>query len=133
MHNIVKKIEEKFNLYKTGGVSDELIAEAERQLNLSFADDYKEYLSLFGAISFGPTELTGLNVDSYANVVSATLKESQRNKLFPKGSIVLENTGMDGLLILQKEDGEVYEWINGVKKTAFANLEAYLQRKISSE
>ncbi|MGI6387150.1 MAG: SMI1/KNR4 family protein [Desulfomonilia bacterium] len=47
-------------MYKTRGASDELIAEAERQLNLRFAEDYKEYLSLFGAISFGSTELTGL-------------------------------------------------------------------------
>ncbi|MDD2468306.1 MAG: SMI1/KNR4 family protein [Desulfobulbus sp.] len=132
MHSIIKVIEEKFNLYKTKGASGELIEEAERQLNLKFADDYKEYLSLFGEISFGSTELTGLNVDSYANVVSVTLKEIQRNKAFPKGSIVLENTGIEGLLILQKEDGEVYEWIDGEKKNAFPNLKAYLESRISS-
>jgi hypothetical protein len=131
MHNIFNEIEKKIKLYKTKGASDELIAEAERQLNLKFADDYKEYLSSFGAISFGSTELTGLNIDSYANVVSVTLKEIQRNTSFPKGSIVLENTGMEGLLILQKEDGEVYEWIGGEKKNAFPNLKAYLESKIS--
>lgn len=130
MHNLIKKIEEKFKVYKTKGASDELIAEAERQLNLSFADDYKEYLSLFGAISFGSTELTGLNIDSYANVVSVTVKEVQRNKSFPKGFIVLENTGMEGLLMLQKNDGEVYEWIDGEKRATFPNLKAYLENKI---
>ena len=132
MRNIVKSIEERFKLYKTKGASDELIAEAERQLKLSFADDYKEYLSLFGALSFGSTELTGLNVDSYSNVVSITLNEAQRNKSFPKGSIVLENTGIEGLLILQKQDGEVYEWRNGKKGATFSNLEKYLQSRISS-
>jgi len=132
MHNTIKRIEEKFKLYKTKGASDELIAEAERQLNLHFADDYKEYLSLFGAISFGSTELTGLNIDSYANVVSVTLKEAQRNKSFPKGSIVLENTGIEGLLILQQSDGEVYEWQNGKKGASFGGLKEYLESKISS-
>ncbi len=132
MDNIIKKIEKNFKLYKTRGASDELIAEAERQLNLRFAEDYKEYLSLFGAISFGSTELTGLNIDSYANVVSVTLKEAQRNKSFPKGSIVVENTGMEGLLVLQKEDGEVYEWLDGEKGATFSNLKAFLECKISS-
>lgn len=131
MHNIYKKLEEKFKLYNTKGASNELINEAEKQLNLRLPDDYKEYLSEFGAISFGSTELTGLNIDSYANVVSVTLKEAQRNKLFPKDSIVLENTGMEGLLILQKENGEVYEWLDGEKKNTYVDLAAFLESKIT--
>lgn len=131
MLNTIKKIEEKFKLYKTKGASEELIAEAERQLNLSFPEDYKEYLLMFGAISFGSTELTGLNVDGYANVVSVTLKEAQRNKSFPKGSIVLENTCIEGLLILQEPDGEVYEWQNGIKGGTFKNLELFLESKLN--
>lgn len=130
MLDVIKKIDEKFKLYKTTGASDELIGEAERQLNLSFPEDYKEYLSTFGAISFGSTELTGLNIDGYANVVSVTLKEAQRNKSFPKGSIVLENTGIEGLLLLQQSDGEVYEWHNGKKGTTFKGLREYLESKI---
>ena len=132
MRSIIKKIEEKSKLYKTTGASEELIAEAERQLNLSFAEDYKEYLSLYGAISFGSTELTGLNIDGYANVVSVTLKEAQRNKNFPKGSIVLESTGIEGILILQQQDGEVYEWQNGKKGASFQSLKEYLESKVNS-
>ncbi|MCB1614715.1 MAG: SMI1/KNR4 family protein [Pseudomonadales bacterium] len=129
MLNTIKKIEEKFKLYKTKGASEEIIAEAERQLNLRFSEDYKKYLSMYGAISFGSTELTGLNIDCYANVVSVTLKEAQKNKFFPKGSIVLENTGVEGLLILQQPDGEVYEWQNGKKGASFRNLEEFLESK----
>lgn len=130
MLHTIKKIEEKFKLYKTKGASEELIAEAERQLNLSFPEDYREYLLMFGSISFGSTELTGLNIDGYANVVSVTLKEAQRNKSFPKGSIVLENTGIEGLLMLQHPDGEVYEWQNGKKGASFGSLKKYLESKI---
>lgn len=130
MSDIFKVIQENFKFYKTSGASDELIKEAERQLNCRFADDYKKYLSTFGAISFGSTELTGLNIDSYANVVSVTLKEMQRHKNFPRDSIVLENTGMEGLLILQNEDGEVYEWVDGEKKEVFSDLNDFLESKL---
>jgi len=130
MLNTIKKIEEKYKLYKTKGASEDLISEAERQLHLRFSDDYKDYLSKYGAISFGSTELTGLNIDDYANVVSVTLKEAQRNKSFPKGSYVLENTGNEGLLILQTSDGEVYEWQNGKKGASFKGLKEYLESKI---
>ena len=130
MLNAFNKIIEKFKLYKTVGASEELILEAERQLNLKFAEDYKEYLSIYGTISFGSTELTGLNIDSYANVVSVTLKEEQRDKYFPRDSIVLENIGIEGLLILQQKDGEVYEWQNGEKGAIFEDLNQYLESKI---
>ncbi len=130
MCNIVQIIEKKYKVYKTKGASEELIKEAERQLNRKFADDYKEYLSKYGAISFGPYELTGLNIDSYANVVSVTLKEIERNKDFPKDAIVLENIQNEGLLILQNSDGEVYEWMDGQKGRSFPNLNEYIKSKI---
>jgi len=130
MQELVMKIKEKFTLYQTTGASDELIEEAQRQLHRKFADSYKEYLSLFGAISFGSTELTGLNVDSHANVVSVTLKEAQINRSFPKDAIVLENPGIEGVLILQESDGQVYEWKNGKRGATFSNLKEYLESKI---
>lgn len=130
LNGTIKKIEEKFKLYKTKGASEELIAEAERQLNLSFPEDYKQYLLMFGSISFGSTELTGLNIDNYANVVSVTLKEAQRSNSFPKEAIVLEDTGIEGLLILQQSDGEVYEWQNGKKGASFEGIKEYLESKM---
>ena len=130
MHDIIEKIKKKFKVYQTKGASDEVIEEAERQLNRKFASDYKEYLSKYGAISFGPYEFTGLNIDSYANVVSVTMKEIQRNKNFPKDAIVLENTGNEGILILQNSNGEVYEWKDGKKGRSYKNLKEYFKSKI---
>ena len=130
MDEIFKKIEEKFKMFRTKPASEDLIREAERQLGLSFPDEYKKYLSKYGAVSFGNTELTGLNIDAYANVVSVTLKEIQRNSSFPKDSIVLENTGNEGILILLDEKGNVYEWQNGKRLKKFKNLKAYLETKL---
>jgi hypothetical protein len=132
MLNIIKEIEKKFKLYKTGGASSELISEAEKQLDLKFADDYKEYLSNFGAISFGSTELTGLNIDSYANVVTVTLQENQRSNSFPQKSIVLENIGIEGILVLQKENGQIYEWNSEKETLIFPNLTEFLKSKINN-
>ena len=130
MHNIFERIEDKFKLFSTKGASHELIQEAERQLGLTFSNEYKDYLSHFGAISFGSTELTGLNIDSYVNVVSVTLKEIQRNKTFPKGCYVIENTGIEGVFVLQEEDGNVFEWQNGKRYKEYRNLEEFFNSKI---
>lgn len=130
MSKIFDEIEKKYKLFKTKPASEELILEAERQLGRKFSDDYKEYLSKFGAISFGSTELTGLNVDSYANVVSLTLKEIERNKLFPKDSYVIEDPGLEGLLVLQRDNGSVYEWRNGKILKEYSNLSEYLKTKL---
>lgn len=124
---IVKKLEQKFKVRTAKGASEERIVEAESKLNRRFANDYREYLSVFGAISFGSTELTGLNVGSHVNVVDITLKEIQRNKQFPKDAVVIENTGVEGLLVLQSESGQVYEWQHGKRGKSFQSFMVFLE------
>lgn len=124
---VVKKLEQKFKVHTAKGASEERIVEAESKLNRRFANDYREYLSVFGAISFGSTELTGLNVGSHVNVVDITLKEIQRNKQFPKDAVVIENTGVEGLLVLQDEHGQVYEWQHGKQGKSFQSFIAFLE------
>ncbi|MGX7096015.1 SMI1/KNR4 family protein [Gemella bergeri] len=57
MKEFIKKIE---NLYTAKGATEEQIIAAEKDLNLTFPVEYREYLKEFGAISFYGTELTGL-------------------------------------------------------------------------
>lgn len=130
MDSLISRISQRFKIHKTQGASEDLISEAERQLHLKFSPDYREYLSRYGALSFGSTELTGLNIDSYANVVSVTLNEIHRNKSFPTGCIVVENAGIEGLLVLQREDGVVHEWSNGDTGAEYSGLWAYLESKL---
>lgn len=94
------------------------------------SDDYKNYLLKFGTISFGNTELTGLNVEKYANVVDVTAKEIELNESFPKDCIVLEKIGVENLLILINSKGEVLEWKNNKCKKIYNSLEDYLKSKI---
>lgn len=131
MLKTIKKISDTQKLYKTIGASNELILEAERQLNLNFSKEYKEYLSTYGAISFGSTEFTGLNIESYANVVSVTLKEKQRYDNFPEGCIVLENVGIDGILMLHHENGKVFAWTSKDVGDSYKSLAEYINSKIN--
>lgn len=50
------------------------ITDAELQLRVRFADEYKEYLVAFGAIMADGIELTGIAKSEHRNVVSLTKK-----------------------------------------------------------
>ena len=55
------------------------ITDAELQLRVRFADEYKEYLVAFGAIMADGIELTGIAKSEHRNVVSLTKKERELN------------------------------------------------------
>ena len=131
LHDTIRLIEKEFKLYRLHGVSDKLISDAENKLNRSFAGDYKEYLAHYGAISFGSTELSGLVGSS--NVITMTLAEIKHNDTFPIDSIVLENVGINHMLILQKDSGQVYEWTapSGKVGKTYPNLTQYLKYLIN--
>ncbi len=126
MSNIFFEVENKYKLYSTKGASEQQINAAELKLKRKFSLEYKEYLAKYGAVSFGNVELTGLNVEKYANVVDVTNKEIQRNSAFPDGCIVLQNTGVEGVLVLMEENGTVYYWQNGKKGSEYRTLHDFI-------
>ena len=108
MSKLTDKINSIPNLLSTGGCTNEQISEAEKKLDLTFPEDFIEYTKNYGVISFFGTELTGLNVDGYLNVVDATLQERGNNDNFPVNCFVLENLYIDGILAVSDESGKVY-------------------------
>ena len=103
----IKKIED-LDINQKGGASDEQIERAEKRLNLKFSKEYIEYVKEFGAIGFFETEWSGLNIDGYLNVVNMTEEERALNEFFPKKYFVIENIGVDRMLIISNEKGEIY-------------------------
>jgi len=95
-------------LYHVKGCTDQQILEAEKDLNLKFSKEYIDYVKEFGAISFYGTEWTGLNIDGYLNVVQSTKQERDLNVSFPKDCYVIENEGIDGIIIASNENGTIY-------------------------
>lgn len=114
--------------YNSKAATCEQIIEAEKKLNLKFSREYIDYLKEYGAISFGGHEITGLNVDDYLDVVAVTLAEREINNDFPKNCLVLQNLGIEGILVLSDTEGKVYEYSKGheLKKIA-ESLYEYLK------
>lgn len=109
MENILEVIEKLDNLRYLKGASEGEIKLAETKLNLSFAPDYKKYLRTYGTIIATGIELTGLNVSPRINVVDVTLSEREINPNMPSSMYVIENTAIEGILILQNEESEIFE------------------------
>ncbi len=127
MKSVIDALNEKYKFYHLKGVSEADIKSAEQKLGLSFSSEYRNYLASYGLFSFGSHEFTGLGVDGYLNVVSATEQERNLGGQFPKDCILLENNGIEGLLTLLDSKGTVYSFHAGEKKQIAASFLEYLK------
>lgn len=90
------------------GASPEQISQAEKQLGLSFAQEYREYLSTYGIAAFDGHELTGIAKSDRLNVVSITKKARVRYASVPADFYVIEQVDVEELIIWQSGSGEIY-------------------------
>ena len=109
MDSIVDIIAQKAKLFHREGVPEQDILQAENELGLQFAKDYKEYLAKYGVVSYENHELTGICPFPRLNVVYVTKEERQFNPFVPKCYYVIEQANMDGVVIWQAYDGKVYQ------------------------
>lgn len=91
------------------GASKEDIKNAEEELGLKFAEDYKEYIEEFGVISFEGHEFTGICNSKRLNVVNVTVSNKKINTNIPSNMYVLEELNYDGFIIWQDTNGLIYE------------------------
>lgn len=125
--DVVQLIQEKADLIMYKPVSFQLICEAEKDLQVRFANDYIAYVSAFGIAIFDGHELTGICDKKRLDVVRNTKEERELNPFVPKNWYVLENVGIDGIIIWQDETGAIYQTRpNGQKKRIAHSLAAYL-------
>ena len=125
MSRIIEEFSKKSNFYSEKGASDEMIKQAEVALGLKFADDYKEYLHLYGAVSCGGHELTGFSEDVNLDVVKVTLKNIEKNQNVNLPLYVIEETHIDGIVIWQSESGGVYK--TDYKETPVKIYESFIE------
>lgn len=111
------------------GASVADVDRAEQQLGLQFASDYREYLKQYSLIMYDGHELTGISKSKHVNVVDVTLAHVPERK--SPDMYVLEDLGIDGIIIWQNSKGEVYmgnrkicnglvEYIEGKNETNLA-------------
>lgn len=97
------------NLLPLKAASETEITGAELELRICFSDEYKKYLSTFGAIMADGIELTGIAKSDHRNVVPVTKQEWELNNAVPHTLYVIENTGIDGVIIWQDASGAIYQ------------------------
>lgn len=127
---IIEKINKIEKLYHTEGCSFKQIKEAQLELGITFPDEYIDIIKKYDAISFYGTEWTGLNVGGYLNVVSATKQEREMNSAFPLDCFVLENQGIDGLIVICNEKGEVFSIQYSKIEKIYSSISDYLDECI---
>ncbi len=101
--------------------TNQQITDAELQLRVSFADEYKAYVKEFGAIMADGIELTGIAKSEHRNVVSITKRERGLNPNVPNTMYVIENTCVDGIIIWQDTKGSIYQTQPDSKPKKIAN------------
>ena len=127
MSNIITKIKGTPNLYHATGCTTRQLKEAQNELGIEFPEEYIDYVKEYGAISFYGTEWTGLNVDGYLNVVEATKQERELNSTIPVDCFVVENQGIEGIIIISDGKGLIYSLQYGNKKLLCESLLEYLE------
>lgn len=91
-----------------GGASTDIIAQAQTILDVEFPEDYKLFLTEFGALTFGSIEIYGVFREDFENsgvpdTVWTTLNERKLVSM-PNHLIVIYNTGMGELYCMNFND-----------------------------
>lgn len=121
MTTIVDTIQALPNLLTLKAAPSTEITDAELQLRVKFSDEYKAYLSNFGAVIADNIELTGISKSEHRNVVPLTKQEWELNNNVPHSMYVIENTGIDGIIIWQDACGVIYQTLPNTQPTQIAN------------
>jgi len=108
MEKIIQTVNSLSDLLTLKAATEKQITEAEQQLGLHFAEEYKKYLAAFGAIMADGVELTGIARSEHRNVVSVTKKEWELNTKISHTIYVVEDPRIDGIIIWQDADGRIY-------------------------
>lgn len=107
------------------GRDEQEIVQAEAELGVFFAKDYREYLKEIGLACFDGCEFTGITDIERLNVVSVTKEQRRVSDPDTKSWYVIEDAGIDGMVFWQDSNGHIYQTSYGscCKKIADSILE----------
>lgn len=120
MKKLTEVMREKPYFYAEQSATFAQIEQAEEELGLKFAKEYKEYVLEYGAASFDGHELTGFSDDEYLCVVNVTEKNRKVHKV-NSSLYVVEGAHIDGIVVWQDSEGYIYETSPGVAPKKIAN------------
>lgn len=130
MDKILDVIEKLENLISLKPASEEQVKNVEMELKLHLAEEYKEYIKRYGAIMADDVELTGIAKSKNRDVIQVTKREWQANPMITHNMYVVENVGIDGIIIWQDSNGKIYQsQPNNKAKKIAESLTEYLRTK----
>ena len=133
MKSIVETIQSLPNMISFKPATNREIMNAEIELRVSFAEEYKSYLLAFGAIVATGIELTGIAKAKHRDVILVTKQEWDMNVNVPHTMYVIENTGIDGIIIWQSSEGKIYRTTTGSQPVQIAeSMNEYITGRIVS-
>ena len=91
-----------------GGVGLDEVAKAESDLDVTFSDEYKDYLIEYGEATCLGHELTGICSNNRLNVVDVTEDAKQNGYHVPDGYYAIEDIHIDSMVFFQNAKGEIY-------------------------
>lgn len=109
MINIVEIIKRKEGFVSLTPSSISKIKTAEQTLGVAFTAEYKRILESFGAVSYEGHEIVGICDIKRLNTVDVTLRERQNNPNISRSWYVIEELGIDGIIIWQAPTGEIIQ------------------------
>ncbi|ACQ70017.1 MULTISPECIES: SMI1/KNR4 family protein [unclassified Exiguobacterium] len=109
------------------GVSEKEVQQAEEKLGMMFPKTYRDIVKEFGSVEVDSEEIFGLGVEGYLNVVETTLKEREVSQGKLNGYIVLQNIGMEGILIVVDEQDRVFEYQLGEFRNLLSTTAEYIK------
>ena len=110
-----------------GGVSDKQIKAVEQELGLNFSKEYKEFLKEYGAACANGHEFLGICDSKRLNIVEGTVKARKKNGNIPENLYLIEDIGIDRILIWQNATGKMYQTIGKGEPT---ELDVILQEYV---
>lgn len=130
MSKIIDVINSLENLLSLKPATIEAVENIEIELALPLAEEYKEYLLKYGAIMADDVELTGVAKSKSRDVVQVTQREWAANSKIKHNLYVVENVGIEGIIIWQDSLGKIYESSpNSFAKQIANSLAEYLETK----
>lgn len=131
MKNVVEILKNAPDYIGSDGRSEEVVHQSEIDCKTEFADDYKDYLREIGLASFDGHELTGITHSDRLDVVSVTEKQHELNRIIPADWYVIEEAGIDGIVIWQNRKGEIFLASAGKPEKIADSLADYITNQIS--
>ena len=117
MAEFLKTMQSKPGFVAMASATEDQVKEAETQLGVLFAKDYKAYVQAYGVAAYDGHELTGISKSPRLSVINATLEERKNNPDMPSDWYVIEQLNIDDVSIWQSGTGEVFQVMPGLSPT----------------